>query len=177
MASHSRLAVQRRLETSATTTRVVGVACLALGVIALCLLGNMMRFGGSALEILFFFVPLVVAFYGPAALYLAFASRIRNGVQWVIITTLVIASLHALLILAALVVYVLVFFVLGVIVAGILFLLLVLLIVHCALAIPAARETAAPHGFEPLMPQSPGMWQAPTQPPPAEDDGGWPDIR
>ena len=155
------------------------MACLALGVIALCLLGNLLRIWGSALAFLLFFGPLVVVFYGPGALYLTFASRIRRGVQWAVITTLVIASLHALMILGVLVVYVLAFFVLGVIVAGILFLLLVLLIVHCALAIPAAREMAAPRGFEPLMPQSPGMWQAPAQPPPppAEDAGGWPDIR
>jgi hypothetical protein len=172
------LAAQQRLETNATTSRIVGVACLVLGVISLCGLGNLINFSAPAMVVAIYVGAIVLVFFGPGALYLVFASHIRRGRQWAIITTLVVASLHALLMFASLVVNVLAFNVPAVLVGGILFLLQVLLIVHCARGLAVAREVGAmPHGFEPLMPPNPGMWQAPAQPPPAEGDGGWPDIR
>ena len=177
MASRARYAAQRQLETNATTSRITGGVSLVIGLLALCLL-DLSRAGAPLLLIYFGFLALL--FYGPGAIYLIFADRVKRGVSWAIITTLVIAALQALAALAFFVIYALVFFLLGAALMAILLLLLVVLIIHCSKGLSAVR-TLGPTtpGFEPLMPLNPVVPPVQLAPPPrpAQHTTDWPDIR
>jgi hypothetical protein len=179
MASRARLIAQQRIETCAMTSRIAGGACLVLGLVPLCLLGNLAKSREATFAILIYFGALTLIFYGPAIAYLLLAGRAKAGAPWAIITTLVVASVHAAIMLLVLAGAFLIFYISVLLVGGMLFLLLVLLIVHAAQALQATRTLGPPAaGFEPLIAQTKSP-AAPTPPPAprAPDDGGWPDIR